>query len=83
VNPKVLAEVQRAIDHANESVSRAESIRKFVVLPIEFTEAGGHLTPKMSIKRDVIMRDFAAEVQNLYGANPMTAAVPVRETVQD
>ncbi|PXA67432.1 AMP-dependent synthetase/ligase [Cryobacterium arcticum] len=83
VNPKVLAEVQRAIDHANESVSRAESIRKFVILPIEFTEAGGHLTPKMSIKRDVIMRDFAAEVQNLYGANPMTAAVPVRESVQD
>jgi long-chain acyl-CoA synthetase len=83
VNPKVLAEVQRAIDHANETVSRAESIRKFVILPIEFTEAGGYLTPKLSIKRDVIMRDFAAEVQNLYGANPMTAAVPVRETVQD
>ncbi|WP_104164627.1 long-chain fatty acid--CoA ligase [Cryobacterium sp. N22] len=83
VHPKVLAEVQRAIDHANETVSRAESIRKFVVLPIELTEAGGYLTPKMSIKRDVILRDFAAEIQNLYGANPMTAAVPVRETAQD
>jgi long-chain acyl-CoA synthetase len=83
VHPKVLAEVQRAIDHANESVSRAESIRKFVVLPIELTEAAGYLTPKMSIKRDLILRDFAAEIQNLYGANPTTAAVPVRERVQD
>lgn len=83
VNPTVLAEVQRAVDHANESVSRAESIRKFVILPIEFTEAGGHLTPKLSIKRDVILRDFAAELQDLYGANPMTAAVPVSETNRD
>ncbi|WP_130179246.1 long-chain fatty acid--CoA ligase [Cryobacterium sp. SO1] len=83
VHPKVLAEVQRAIDHANESVSRAESIRKFVVLPIELTEAAGYLTPKMSIKRDLILRDFAAEIQNLYGANPTTAAVPVRDRVQD
>lgn len=84
VHPKVLAEVQRAIDHANESVSRAESIRKFTILPIELTEDAGYLTPKMSIKRDVILRDFAADIQNLYGSNPMTAAVPVRETtVQD
>jgi long-chain acyl-CoA synthetase len=83
VHPKVLAEVQRAIDHANESVSRAESIRKFAILPIELTEDAGYLTPKMSIKRDIILRDFAADIQNLYGANPMTAGVPVRETVQD
>jgi long-chain acyl-CoA synthetase len=83
VHPKVLAEVQRAIDHANESVSRAESIRKFAILPIELTEDAGYLTPKMSIKRDVILRDFAADIQNLYGSNPTTAAVPVRETVQD
>ncbi|WEO79025.1 AMP-dependent synthetase/ligase [Cryobacterium sp. SO2] len=83
VHPKVLAEVQRAIDHANESVSRAESIRKFVILPVELTEDAGYLTPKMSIKRDVILRDFAADIQNLYGANPMTAAVQVRESVQD
>lgn len=83
VHPKVLAEVQRAIDHANESVSRAESIRKFAILPIELTEDAGYLTPKMSIKRDVILRDFAADIQNLYGNNPTTAAVPVRETVKD
>jgi long-chain acyl-CoA synthetase len=56
VNKVVLAEVQSAVDEANARVSRAESIRKFVVLPIELTEDDGYLTPKMSIKRDVILR---------------------------
>ena len=69
-NPAVLAEIQRAIDAANSRVSRAESIRKFHVLPVDLTEASGHLTPKLSIKRNVIMKDFAAEVESLYTANP-------------
>ncbi len=54
-NPAVLAEVQRAVDAANATVSRAESIRKCVVLPVELTEAAGHLTPKLSIKRQVVL----------------------------
>ncbi|MFT4211064.1 MAG: AMP-dependent synthetase/ligase [Microbacterium sp.] len=62
----VRAEVQRAIDKANEGVSRAESIRKFTILPVEWTEASGHLTPKLSIKRNVIMSDFADDVEELY-----------------
>lgn len=66
VHPAVLAQVQSAIDRANSRVSRAESIRKFVILPLEFTEATGHLTPKMSIKRAVIMKDFATEIEGLY-----------------
>ena len=65
-HPVVLAEVQRAVDTANERVSRAESIRKFHVLPVELTEATGHLTPKMSIKRQVILSDFQAEIEALY-----------------
>lgn len=65
-NDAVRAEVQRAIDHANKSVSRAESIRKFTILDTEWTEASGHLTPKMSIKRNVIMDDFADEIEELY-----------------
>lgn len=65
-NPLVRAEVQRAVDHGNKSVSRAESIRKWVILPTEFTEASGHLTPKMSIKRDNILRDFSAEIDAMY-----------------
>ncbi|WP_100811099.1 MULTISPECIES: long-chain fatty acid--CoA ligase [unclassified Microbacterium] len=62
----VKAEVQRAIDTANSHVSRAESIRKFTILPIEWTEASGHLTPKMSIKRNVIVEDFADDIAEIY-----------------
>ena len=71
-NPVVLAEVQRAIDAANENVSRAESIRKFTILPLEFTEASGHLTPKMSIKRNVILEDFADSIESMYSGAPAT-----------
>ena len=66
VNPKVIAEVQKAVDAANSRVSRAESIRKFTILATEFTEASGHLTPKMSLKRGPIMTDFAAQVEAMY-----------------
>ncbi|RGE22549.1 long-chain fatty acid--CoA ligase [Leucobacter sp. wl10] len=76
-HPKVLAEVQSAVDDGNRYVSRAESIRKFVILPTEFIEANGHLTPKMSIKRDNILRDFAGEIAGLYGDNPQTEMVDV------
>ncbi|NQX33520.1 AMP-dependent synthetase/ligase [Herbiconiux sp. VKM Ac-2851] len=72
VNPAVLAEIQRAVDTANALVSRAESIRKFVVLTDEFTEDSGHLTPKMSIKRNVILKDYAAVVDGIYSAAPAT-----------
>jgi long-chain acyl-CoA synthetase len=69
-SPVVLAEVQRAVDRANSRVSRAESIRKFVILPTEFTEASGHLTPKLSIKRNVILKDFASAVEGMYSGAP-------------
>jgi long-chain acyl-CoA synthetase len=72
-HPEVRAEVQRAIDGANTSVSRAESIRKFTILPTEWTEGSGHLTPKMSIKRNVILADFAGDIEEIY-------AVPVNTT---
>lgn len=71
-NAAVLAEVQRAIDAANEHVSRAESIRKFTILPTELTEASGHLTPKLSIKRNVILEDFAVEIETMYSGAPAT-----------
>ncbi|MFC5501485.1 AMP-dependent synthetase/ligase [Lysinimonas soli] len=70
VNPKVVAEIQRAVDLANSRVSRAESIRKFVILPTEFTEDSGHLTPKMSIKRGPILYDFADVIEGLYSSAP-------------
>jgi len=74
-HPTVVAEIQRAVDHGNKYVSRAESIRKWVILPTEFTEASGHLTPKMSIKRDNILRDYAGEIAKIYGDNPQTESV--------
>ena len=64
-NSAVRGEIQRAIDNANKLVSRAESIRKFAILPTEWTEASGHLTPKMSIKRNVILQDFASDIDEL------------------
>ncbi|MGW6208165.1 AMP-dependent synthetase/ligase [Streptomyces sp. NPDC055089] len=60
------AALQRAVDEANRLVSRAESIRKFTVLPVDFTEDGGHLTPSLKLKRDAIARDFEAEIEQLY-----------------
>jgi long-chain acyl-CoA synthetase len=76
-NPKVLAEIQKSVDRANSKVSRAESIRKFIVLPTQFTEASGHLTPKLSIKRDVIFRDFALEIESMYGDTESTEGISV------
>ena len=53
-------------------MSRAESIRKFVVLPGELTEADGYLTPKLSIKRNIILRDFAETIESLYADSVVT-----------
>ncbi|MEU2670349.1 AMP-dependent synthetase/ligase [Streptomyces sp. NPDC007164] len=58
--------LQRAVDEANRLVSRAESIRKFAVLPVDFTEESGHLTPSLKLKRDAVARDFEAEIEALY-----------------
>ncbi len=73
--PAVIAEVQRAVDAANATVSRAESIRKFAILPLEWTEASGHLTPKMSIKRNVILDDFSGEIDEIYSMPVSTTNV--------
>lgn len=76
-NPKVLGEIQRAIDAANATVSRAESIRKFVILPHELSEASGHLTPKLSIKRNVILEDFADTIESMYDGTTETQGISV------
>ena len=75
-DPAVLAEVQRAVDVANSHVSRAESIRKFAVLPIELTEASGHLTPTLKVKRHVIVKDFTKEIDALYVKSADDSAKP-------
>nr|WP_208323608.1 AMP-dependent synthetase/ligase [Microbacterium sp. Be9] len=76
-NAAVRAEVQRAVDAANARVSRAESIRKFTILDSEWTEASGHLTPKLSIKRNIIMNDFADEIAAIYDEPVATTNVPI------
>ncbi|MFJ6114906.1 AMP-dependent synthetase/ligase [Agrococcus sediminis] len=68
-HPAVIEEVRGQIRRANTLVSRAESVRKFAILPVEFIEANGHLTPKMSIKRDNVMRDFAPQIEDIYASN--------------
>jgi long-chain acyl-CoA synthetase len=74
-SPIVLAEIQKAIDRVNKQVSRAESIRKFVVVDQELSEESGHLTPSLKIKRDAVLRDFAPAIAELYGSAPDTSEI--------
>ncbi|MEV4947614.1 AMP-dependent synthetase/ligase [Streptomyces sp. NPDC053755] len=63
---ELLAVLQRAVDEANRLVSRAESIRAFRVLTAEFSEAAGHLTPSLKLRRGAVLRDFAREIDAMY-----------------
>ncbi|MBP2582795.1 long-chain acyl-CoA synthetase [Streptomyces sp. PvR006] len=65
---ELLAALGRAVDDANRLVSRAESIRDFRVLNAEFSETSGHLTPSLKLKRRAVLRDFAREVEEMYGS---------------
>jgi long-chain acyl-CoA synthetase len=65
-DPDLNKTVQEAVDQANKSVSQAESVRKFTILPVDFTVEEGHLTPSMKIKRRVITSQFAEEIEKLY-----------------
>jgi long-chain acyl-CoA synthetase len=60
------AEIQTAVDEANKAVSKAEAIRKFAILPVDWTEEGGQLTPSLKLKRSVVMKEFAKDVDALY-----------------
>ncbi|MGW3659607.1 AMP-dependent synthetase/ligase [Streptomyces sp. NPDC005151] len=65
-DPELLAEVQRAVDDGNAAVSKAESVRKFRILASQFTEEAGHITPSLKLKRNVVAKDFADEVESIY-----------------
>jgi len=65
-DPDLNAEVQAAVDDANKAVSRAESIRKFRILDGDFTQEQGHLSAKLGIKRAVLAKEFAAEIEAMY-----------------
>jgi len=65
-DPELLAELQAVVDEANKAVSRAESVRRFRVLTTDFTEPDGHLTPSLKIRRHVVLKEFAGEIDALY-----------------
>lgn len=65
-DPDLLAEVDAAVKQANLAVSHAESIRKFRILPVDFTEDTGELTPTMKVKRKVVAEKFAGDIETIY-----------------
>jgi long-chain acyl-CoA synthetase len=65
-DPDLLAEVDAAVKQANLSVSHAESIRKFRILPVDFTEDTGELTPTLKVKRKVVAEKFAGDIAAIY-----------------
>ncbi|MBY8862580.1 long-chain fatty acid--CoA ligase [Nocardia sp. CA2R105] len=66
-NPDLVAEIDAAVADTNKLVSHAEAIKKIRILPIDWTEEGGELTPKMSLKRAVVMKNYASDVEAIYG----------------
>lgn len=67
VDPEILAEVQGAVDLANKAVSHAEAIKKFIILPADWTEEDGKLTPSLKVKRFIVMAELSDQVEALYG----------------
>ena len=62
------SEIQSAVDGANAAVSQAEAIRTFAVLPHDWTEEGGQMTPSLKLKRSVVLKEYAGAVDQLYSA---------------
>jgi long-chain acyl-CoA synthetase len=62
----LIAEVQTAVDDANSAVSKAEGIKKFAILPTDWTQQNGELSLKLSLRRHVVMKNYAEDVETLY-----------------
>nr|WP_218910688.1 AMP-dependent synthetase/ligase [Nocardioides thalensis] len=65
-DPDLRAAIEVAIEDANQAVSKAESIRKFEILPYDWTEEGGQITPSLKLKRNVVLRECRDEIAALY-----------------
>ncbi|MQA09419.1 MAG: AMP-binding protein [Pseudonocardiaceae bacterium] len=65
-DPDLRAEIQSVVDEANAVVSKAEAIKKFRVLPVDFTESGGEMTPSLKVRRNVVSKNFASDIEALY-----------------
>ena len=67
-HPQVLAAIQDLIDEANKTVSQAEAIKVFRIVPTDFTETSGHLTPSLKIKRTQVLSDYSDVVEDIYAS---------------
>ncbi|HEY5855947.1 MAG TPA: long-chain fatty acid--CoA ligase [Aldersonia sp.] len=67
-NPDLIAEVDAAVAEANKAVSKAEQIKKIKILNVEWTQESGELTPKMSLKRAVVLKQHSADVDAIYSS---------------
>ncbi|MBH0775861.1 AMP-dependent synthetase/ligase [Nocardia bovistercoris] len=65
-NKDLVAEIDAAIAETNKKVSHAEAIKKIRILPVDWTQETGELTPKMSLKRAIVMKQYATEVEKIY-----------------
>jgi long-chain acyl-CoA synthetase len=65
-DPDLVTEIDLAVKDSNQAVSHAESIRKFRILPVDFTEDTGELTPTLKVKRKVVAEKFASDIDALY-----------------
>lgn len=65
-DPDLRADIQGAVDQANATVSHAEGIKKFRILPSDFTEETGEMTPTLKVKRNVVVEKFADDISAIY-----------------
>ena len=79
-DPELRGEIAEAVEEANRAVSRAEQIRKFRILPGDFTEAGGELTPTMKVKRAVVVEQATPTTSRRIYAGPQAARLTARGT---
>jgi long-chain acyl-CoA synthetase len=69
-DPDLVAEIQGAVDAANSSVSQAEAVKKFVILPNDFTVETGELTPSLKVRRSVVADTYAKAIEEIYKPPP-------------
>lgn len=81
-NPRVREAIQKFIDDANAFVSKAESIREFRILDKDFTEAEGHLTPSMKVRRKQVLADFNSYVEDMYNRTKSTVTETAAHTAE-
>ena len=65
-HPRVQEEIANAVAEANESVARVEQVKKWVVVPDEWTPDSGELTPSLKLKRRVVVEKYADDIETMY-----------------